>query len=96
MVIYSQDWFRISQSENEASRAKLTGAGITVQQITYHQALPSVGDSDTDDYDYDSYDHYDHNDPYDPYNLYDSYEHYDRDYDDDYNDGYNNSSGLWG
>ena len=98
MVIYSQDWFRISQSENEASRAKLTGAGITVQQITYHQALPSVGDSDTDDYDYDSYDHYDHNDPYDlydPYNLYDSYEHYDRDYDDDYNDGYNTSSGFW-
>ena len=59
MVRISWNW------PNEASRTRLTEAGIAVQQIMYHKTLPN-GDSDNDD-DYDDYDR--------------DYDDYDRDYD---------------
>ena len=85
MVIYTTDWYKISQPENEASRTRLTEAGIAVQQIMCHKTLPN-GDSDDDDYnDYDrDYDDYDRD--YDDYNRdYDYNNDYGVDnYDDDY------------
>ena len=72
VVVYTTDWFKISQTKNEASRANLAEAGITVKQIQYHKTLPHAGNAESDDDDY--YSNEDNNSDYDDeynYNAYD-------------------------